>query len=819
MITEAEVWQMGNQKTQIMDLVTISNNFPEIKEQEISRDNIINTIETIYQKDYKIILLEGNEGIGKTTLCAQFARKYPNNAFSLFIQPTSQYLYDPDFLIFDLCNQVSWIVEKKIIHTVEDANIKVLRNNIYILSRIAKANKEKYYFIIDGLDEIPDESNQCKEIILDLLPFGMSNFYFLLTSQLSSVLGLYLEDNRKGKLTKTLPLTGFTLDETKKYLKDLNLDSSSIEEIHHTSRGIPGTLASIRRILQSGISLNDFELTDEIADYFEIEWRKTNDEDKNEKELLAILAHDRSSCRLEDLVEFMGIDEEQIIDICNNLDFLVVEKGTVSFISESFRKFAVKKLLHMKDEIINKQIMRMLEKPTSDRSLRFLPSYLEMAQRYEDILAITSDDFLKNAIGITQSLCPIKKNIDIAIRAASGIMRYGDLLKFSLEKSMISQLDFTDVLSSEIEAQMSLGNHDLAIQLANGCYLKEDRLHMLAIIAKIIKQDGSIPESLVEQIKNIYSQIDIKNLGRKAMDIATDLIHSCPNLALELVEKSICENNETVSLDLAFTKLSLAAIESSRDYKFTEDFLDRISPHIKNPDIKKFFQGASILLGDLSTIDVIREVNKLESISDKLRFLRLWLISNKDSDDAYQIVEYALDLAIKTSDYVPDAKVLREIATPLPYIKDINKSKQLLGYFDSQKDAIKQLGPTEDYIRLELICARTESKFDQDKVRNRMVELYYEIEAIEDIGLKALCLSRVLVDLNHIDKEMVLEEQEQFHCLIAEELEKTLDMLLMVSAEHFLVAKNIIESLAKDKFHIAFNLIERMNTSVFSHIK
>ncbi|HBC31144.1 MAG TPA: hypothetical protein DC024_07880 [Clostridiales bacterium] len=208
---------------EIMDLVTISNNFPELKEDEIHRENVISTIETIFHNDYEIILIEGNEGIGRTTLVAQFARKYPNNALSLFIQPTSLYLYDPDFLIFDLCNQVSWAAQQKVIHNLEEANIINLRNIIFKLTRIAKANREKYYFIIDGLDEIPDDNNRCRETILDLLPFGVSNFCFLLTGNFNSTLGLHFEKIRKNKLTKQLPLSGFTLDETITYLKDMGL--------------------------------------------------------------------------------------------------------------------------------------------------------------------------------------------------------------------------------------------------------------------------------------------------------------------------------------------------------------------------------------------------------------------------------------------------------------------------------------------------------------------------------------------------------------------------------------------------------------------
>ena len=79
--------------------------------------------------------------------------------------------------------------------------------------------------------------------------------------------------------------------------------------------------------------------------------------------------------------------------------------------------------------------------------------------------------------------------------------------------------------------------------------------------------------------------------------------------------------------------------------------------------------------------------------------------AKREREDALDVVEYALRLAIRTTEYAPNARVLRELATPLAYASEGQRLRKLVGSFDSQKDAIEQLGPTEDYVRLQLLLA------------------------------------------------------------------------------------------------------------------
>ena len=223
--------------TQIMDLTTACDSFPPIPPDEIVRENMLDTIDKILSGDTELVVVEGDEGVGKTTLLAQFARRHPDHAFSLFMRPISRWAYDPDILKIDLCNQLEWALRRKELDDPSRANDAHLRSCLYALRRRAKSTGNTYYFLLDGLDGIPQEDLSIRSQILDMLPAGMSSsLRFLIACDLNVLPKTWLEKIR----FKSLTLPGFTLDETVRYLEDLPIERSTVEDIYRTTK-IPGT--------------------------------------------------------------------------------------------------------------------------------------------------------------------------------------------------------------------------------------------------------------------------------------------------------------------------------------------------------------------------------------------------------------------------------------------------------------------------------------------------------------------------------------------------------------------------------------------------
>ncbi len=289
---------------QIMDVVAVCSSFPELPELEIPRVSSIDAIEDMFKNGVHVVVVEGEEGIGKTTLLSQFARHHPNNTFSLFIISTSRLGYDPDTLRGDLCTQLEWALHQKDLEISESVDDKLLRIQLNKLKKRARAQRTPYYFVIDGLDEVPSEGFKTAIFeMLDMLPWGFAEFHFLLS-------GNYDEfSTKRSEKIKIRPyqLGRFQPEETKCYLGDLieNDDLLLLDEIHHTCRGIPGRLVDVRRNLEAGVPAK--VVLDNLSNLFEIEWKRVDTTNNALLKLLGIMAFSHRNHSLDDFVRITGV--------------------------------------------------------------------------------------------------------------------------------------------------------------------------------------------------------------------------------------------------------------------------------------------------------------------------------------------------------------------------------------------------------------------------------------------------------------------------------------------------------------------------------
>lgn len=153
-------------QAELMDVTKICASFPPPPSPQIIRDNIISTIDMIYEDGTELVVIEGMEGMGKSTLLAQYAQTRPNNCISLFIKTTSRWGYDPDILKYDLFNQLNWLLQGEELNHEHIFSDSIWRTNIIKLRKKIKQKREQYYFIIDGLFDIPSDDNRALEAIL-----------------------------------------------------------------------------------------------------------------------------------------------------------------------------------------------------------------------------------------------------------------------------------------------------------------------------------------------------------------------------------------------------------------------------------------------------------------------------------------------------------------------------------------------------------------------------------------------------------------------------------------------------------------------------
>jgi hypothetical protein len=183
-----------------------------------------------------------------------------------------------------------------------------------------------------------------------------------------------------------------------------------------------------------------------------------------------------------------------------------------------------------------------------------------------------------------------------------------------------------------------------------------------------------------------------------------------------------------------------------------------------------------------------------------------------ERSDAAEVIEYALDLLIKITNYTPKMRDLVEIAQPLPFIIDSHRAKSLVGRFDSQKATVARLAASEDYVRLELLLARTESRYDVHAAHNRIVELYWFIANLRDLSTKTACTAWMVTSLHHMDQSDDLETKEGLPSILNEDLTSSIEQLLSETADHYLIARGSIVALSETQPAEALDLCKSLNT-------
>ncbi len=804
----------------ILSPIALCNSFPKTVEPEIFRHLIIDTFLKIFEKGIELIVVEGDEGIGKTVIMSQFARKYSDVTLSLFIRSTSKMAYDPDLHRIDLARQINFILCNEDKDDYDLINEAHLRRLFFELQKFARVNNKSIYFVIDGLDEIPKGEEYAVDAIINMLPLGYgSNFYFLVSGDLNLI------KNKVGQGVKNYPnfLPQFSPEETNEYLKDLNLDEVVCNELERTCRGVPGKLASIRRLIESGQNVATLldDLDSKLPNLFEVEWRRVDISNGQLVLLLALVAMANRQLHLSDYSRMLGGKPEEIEKIVDDLKFIEVNDAELEYVSESFKKFALARLNHLRPKVSEILIKDLIAVPDSQEALEYLPKLYKAAGKLDDLLNFLTTDNMTHILKKSQSFLPILNNTVAGIEAAKELSKTIEVVNFSFQKSSILEICSAQVWRSEIEARLSLKDYESALALAQSNTLVEDRLHALAVVAKYVTENNLVDDKEVaSNIKMLFEQIDISALGERAIEIATDLIHYSPEMAMELVEKSTVKKKGKNALNHAFTKLTLATLDSDGENTDDSDVFDKLHSKVDDPATDRFLTGVAILVGKYSATKVIEESNKITTPADRIFLLRQWTTVNHKRSDAYEVVDYALSLIIKTTSYCPNAQDFKDLAMPLPHISDPEKVKELIVIFDSQKETVEKLGPTYPYVSLELLIAKAISKYSPITMASRIADIYCYASYIEDVVIKGSCLSSILKVINDLSSQKLFDDHE-LKDVVEQELKDCCKQILRSTAGHKKATEKIIKLLGPSyteemlKLSLSLNTEKRRNAALY----
>ena len=787
------------------NLYDLCTTFPPLPDREVQREQHLETLKRVFHGSAELLVLEGGEGIGKTTLLSQFARQHPDRVISSFVTPVQRYCYDPYALQQDYSTQILSILDPGSSFSPRDARDGVLQRLIRSLGR--RYGKNTFYFLLDGLTEIPDAVMRGE--IASLLPIGLG--FPVIVSGESNLLPPVLRDGRELKTTQAVP---FSWAEVKEYFSDIETDESKVWEIFQEfGKGVPSSLASIRRSLRAGLDFDRLRGKD-AKELFEQEWQHVVNDEVAES-IVSVVAHSRHRLTVNSLSQLLDLDERTAFSRIGQITFLQLDRTGqyVGFVSRSVADMAAEMVADTKAEVVERLVKHILSRGEEEYpdSAETIPGYLRESGRHDDVMAFLSPEYFCNAIVKSQSFAPIRKQLQIGIESAVESGENSELMRFGLERSAIMEIESAQVSRYEIEALMTTGQMAQAVSLADRCPLREDRLHLLGVIARCGKELGTpVGQEILDQIRQLHSQVDPKSLGEKGIDIAAELFPCVPDLAVSLIERGSAADSDENELDIAYVRLSLATVARQSTASGDGDDLDTIRSRIRNPRLRGF---TSALTGRVqSASEVLAEAESIETASDKLFILRKWAIEHSAREDAAEVAEYGLRTIVEATGYRPNVRVLRELATPLLHLKDKGKAQSLVRNFDGQRTTVEDRGPTEEVVRLQLTLSVAEHLYDEEACADRLIEVYLMVDGLTDVSTKASCLARFLATLQVVDGSGEIEKKWQLSSLTSEELDTALSKLLNDTGEQFDVTQRIIRSLASFDGDRSLALARGLNT-------
>ena len=676
------------------------------------------------------------------------------------------------------------------------------------------AKGQTIYVIVDGLSSIPDEWKYIRDVILGMIPFGYKTFRFLLTGDAQTI----FSDNAHKYQWKSYPVDPFGFHETSQYLANLSLDRDRLSEIHRVTDGIPARLASVKRILSAGKDTQQIieECDASLNDFFDLEWKSARlGKGLQCRRALAMLAFDDRFWGIRDIARLLNVDQALLAPELRQLSFVSVdEQGNAQYISDAFRQYAQTQLADEREVILDLIIKDLASNPTSEDTLISLPSLLERAGRENEMMACLSVENLDRLLAISKTLATVYKNLDLGIAVSHRSRSDENYFTFTSIRSLLSDLWTIDAWKDEVDALLSLGKFDKAASLATAALLTEDQLQLFCLLARWQKQRGETPDKLlIERIHEQYKKLDPKALGyEKAIDIAGDLFQISPDLAIELVTRSIGEDDKEHSLDWALVRLSISATNRVESRRGVRDTLEVLRSKITNTKAKNVFSFASALAGSSGANEVIEESGRLERTSDRMMLLRQWIVENRTHASVGKVIQHAIDIAIAETEFSPNAAFYRDISYGLIGIQEATQLHNIVNLLDGQRTIALQKGPTADYVRFQLNVAAAEFLQNQSSAASRCESVYLDpIYGLSDPTVKGLCLAWFLAAITKSDPEKILEANGGFHSLAQAELDVCITQILNTTAEHYQVTRGILEPLALVLPDLAIKIAQSLN--------
>tara|TARA_R110000764_G_scaffold1355_1_gene5354 strand:+ start:329 stop:6133 length:5805 start_codon:yes stop_codon:yes gene_type:complete len=800
----------------LLDNIYFSVGFPIEKWNElIDRNNYISQIEGYFDKGADIVFIEGEEDSGKTTLCAQYAKKEGDSVISIFFNPHNDMDYEIGFYCTNFINQAQNILGHE--NTSEDTfyGLEEYRHYPFLLRKYLKKTKGQLTIILDGLESLNSKQNEFLKTLLSSVPFGDSSFRIIISGEEQDFIDFH--PKLKKQKSKSINLAGFSDPEIINYLeiKEVEAKDKRIKDLYKITKGLPGRLKILKRLLhEEDVSLDEISNSRSYSHWLEYDCNSIDLNDENNNKIVSLLALKDKSYPIKEIGSICSIDLQQAEKIISSTSIFEKVGDNIRLSSQAHKQYFAN-LLRGNKKTVDEMLVNYYASENSITSLIELPRLHANSHEWDKVINILNEDYLPRIVESTGSLKIVNESLELGIEASKSMGKHSELWRFSVQGSIVNELDNYLFWESEIKARIAIHDFTGAVSLAESAVLKIDRLRLLALIAKHQKEfNKTIDEDLIKLIQDLYDTTDLFSVGDKIFDIVADLLYAIPNLAIEIIEKSSGTTSESDINDWIITKLSIAAIDS--DSKEENEIGKGESKKIEalnkldNASAKKITKAISFLVGNYTSERLIQEVKKLSEPNEKLRLLRLWLNNNKTNiNDVQIVIGIALDELVKSSSDSPiNFDALKELSSLMPYIKDAEAKHKLLKRFKSLENDISELGLTKNKYIYQLNVFHTEFVLREKNWKATLNTIIEEIGNIDDTLIKLDSFAEVYSKLKTIKNEFIGNINNKIYAIILDLSKK----LYNETSSHFRISSYLLKTIGNKNPTLALKICDNINS-------
>ncbi|MEJ0032207.1 MAG: hypothetical protein WDO15_18355 [Bacteroidota bacterium] len=231
------------------------------------------------------------------------------------------------------------------------------------------------------------------------------------------------------------------------------------------------------------------------------------------------------------------------------------------------------------------------------------------------------------------------------------------------------------------------------------------------------------------------------------------------------------------------------------------------------------------LVSNYTSVQLLDECKKIQSVADRLHFLSIWLTENNEKEDPSDIIDYAVDqLIIQNNREYPGTEMLRSITHPLKRVKKQGAIKSILERLEFFDVTALKNGPMIAYFEYRLNLAQGAIVEEYNRAVSILNALDIQLKSIKELRTQLECsaiLHQVLNSLaSKIDRRYSFLQKT-----VGSLLSNNIKVILNETGDHYSVLSETIKIIGYDdpdraiKIALAANTRIRRNRLLYSALQ